>query len=125
MRSSLSYSVAVLLSLLLHAAVVAAFLVDWQPETERIIMQPQYIEAKLVALTPKAKAEPAKPKSKPAKPKVDLAAQRRKEERRKAEIAARKKAAEKKRLEQEKLAAAERERKEKAAAGRVASPTGG
>ena len=113
MRSSLSYSVAVLLSLLLHAVLVAAFFVDWQPETERVMVQPQYIEAKLVALTPKAKAEPAKPKSKPAKPKVDLAAQRRKEERRKAEIAARKKAAEKKRLEQEKLAAAERERKEK------------
>ena len=113
MRSSLSYSVAVLLSLLLHAVLVAAFFVDWQPETERVMVQPQYIEAKLVALTPKAKAEPAKAKPKPAKPKVDLAAQRRKEERRKAEIAARKKAAEKKRLEQEKLAAAERERKEK------------
>ena len=113
MRSSLSYSVAVLLSLLLHAVLVAAFFVDWQPETERVMVQPQYIEAKLVALTPKAKAEPAKAKPKPAKPKVDLAAQRRKEERRKAEIAVRKKAAEKKRLEQEKLAAAERERKEK------------
>ena len=69
MRGSLSYSVAVLLSLLLHAGVVAAFLVDWQPETERVIMQPQYIEAKLVALAPKVKTEPAKPK-------VDLAAQR-------------------------------------------------
>lgn len=114
MRSSLSYSVAVLLSLLLHAALVAAFFVDWQPEGERVMVQPKYIEAKLVALTPKAKAEPAKPK----KPKVDLAAQRRKEQqreeqRRRAKIAAEKKAAEKKRREQEKLAAAERERKEK------------
>ena len=110
MRGSLSYSVAVLLSLLLHAGVVAAFLVDWQPETERVIMQPQYIEAKLVALAPKVKTEPAKPK-------VDLAAQRLKEKRREEERRkkreAQKKAAEKKRLQQEKLAAEERERKEK------------
>lgn len=56
MRNSLSYSVAILLSLVLHIALVGALFVNWQPETERVIMQPQYIEAKLVELAPKKKS---------------------------------------------------------------------
>ena len=116
MRGSLSYSVAVFCSLVLHAALVGALFVDWQPESKRVIMQPQYIEAKLVALAPKKKTPApklnAKPKAAPKKPKVDLAKKKRDEKKRLAKIAAQKKAAEKKRLEEERLTKAEQERKE-------------
>ena len=116
MRGSLSYSVAVFCSLVLHVALVGALFVDWQPESKRVIMQPQYIEAKLVALAPK-KITPApklntKPKAVPKKPRVDLAKKKRDEKKRLAKIAAQKKAAEKKRLEEERLTKAEQERKE-------------
>jgi colicin import membrane protein len=112
MSSYLSYSVAVFVSLLLHIGLVGALFVDWQPETERVIMQPQYIEAKLVELAPKKKTPPAKPKAQPKKPKIDLAKKKREEKKRLAKMAAQKKAAEKKRLEQERLTKAEQERKE-------------
>jgi len=108
MRNSLSYSVAILLSLVLHIALVGALFVNWQPETERVIMQPQYIEAKLVELAPKKKA----PKAVPKKPRVDLAKKKRDEKKRLAKIAAQKKAAEKKRLEAERLKRDEQERQE-------------
>ncbi|MGB0450232.1 MAG: protein TolA, partial [Porticoccaceae bacterium] len=101
MRNSLSYSVAILLSLVLHVGLVGALFVDWQPESERVIMQPQYIEAKLVELAPKKKAPPPKSKAVPKKPRVDLDKKKREEKKRLAKIAAQKKAAEKKRLEQE------------------------
>ncbi|MDG1818751.1 MAG: cell envelope integrity protein TolA [Porticoccaceae bacterium] len=115
MSRSLSYSVAILFSLLLHIGLVGAMFVDWPSESKRVIMQPQYIEAKLVELAPKKKAPPpkakqkAKPKPAPKKPKVDLAKKKREEKKRLAKIAAQKKADEKKRLEQERL---EQERKE-------------
>jgi colicin import membrane protein len=112
MRGSLSYSVAILLSLMLHLGLVGALFVDWQPETKRVIVQPQYIEAKLVELAPKKKAQVLKPKAAPKKPRVDLAKKKREEKKRLAKVAAQKKAAEKKRLEQERLTQAERERKE-------------
>ena len=113
MRNSLSYSVAILLSLVLHIALVGALFVNWQPDTERVIMQPQYIEAKLVELAPKKKTPApklkSKPKAPPKKPSVDLAKKKREEKKRLAKIAAEKKAAEKKRLEEERLKKAEQE----------------
>lgn len=116
MRNSLSYSVAILLSLVLHIALVGALFVNWQPETERVMMQPQYIEAKLVELAPKKKTPApklkSKPKAPPKKPRVDLAKKKREEKKRLAKIAAQKKAAEKKRLEEERLKKAEQERQE-------------
>tara|TARA_B110000967_G_scaffold173513_1_gene185165 strand:- start:21 stop:782 length:762 start_codon:yes stop_codon:yes gene_type:complete len=114
MSNSLSYSVAILLSLLLHIGLVGAMFVDWQPESKRVIMQPQYIEAKLVKLAPKKKAPvpKAKPKASPKKPKVDLAKKKREEKKRLAKISAQKKTAEKERLRKEQLAKAEQERKE-------------
>jgi colicin import membrane protein len=112
MSRSLSYSVAILFSLVLHVGLVGALFVDWQPDSKRVIMQPQYIEAKLVALAPKKKTPAPKSKAAPKKPKVDLAKKKREEKKRLAKLAAQKKAAEKKRLEQERLTKAEQERKE-------------
>ncbi len=110
MSNSLSYSAAILFSLVLHLALVAALFVDWQPESERVMIQPQFIEAKLVELAPKKKVPP--PKAKPKKPRVDLAKKQREEKKRLAKIASQKKAAEKRRLEEERLKKAEEQRKE-------------
>jgi colicin import membrane protein len=107
MSNSLSYSAAILFSLALHLVLVGALFVDWQPESERVMVQPQYIEAKLVELAPKKKAPPPKAKAKPKKPRVDLAKKKREEKKRLAKIAAQKKAAEKKRLEEQRRKKAE------------------
>lgn len=80
MRDFTSYSSAALASFLLHAAVVAALLNSWEPETQKIVIQPQYIEAKLVELAPKKK--PVVEKS--SKPRVDAAKKRREQEKRRA-----------------------------------------
>ena len=80
MRNFTSYSSAALFSFLLHAVVVAALLSSWEPESKKIIIQPQYIEAKLVELAPKKKPQ-VKP---PSKPKVDTAKKRREQEKRRA-----------------------------------------
>lgn len=80
MRDFTSYSSAALVSFLLHAAVVAALLNSWEPETQKIVIQPQYIEAKLVELAPKKK--PVVEKS--SKPRVDAAKKRREQEKRRA-----------------------------------------
>lgn len=109
MSHSLSYSVAVIVSLLLHGVLIGALFVDLQPETKRVVIQPQYIQAKLVTLAPKKTVQPV---AKPKKPRVDIAKKKREEKNRRDKIAAQKKAAEKKRLEQEKLSKAEQERKE-------------
>jgi colicin import membrane protein len=112
MRNPLSYSVAILLSLALHLGLVGALFIDWQPDSERVVIRPQYIEAKLVDLAPKKKASPTKPKAAPKKPRVDLAKKKREEQKRLAKIAAQKTAAKKKRLEQERLKKAEQKRQE-------------
>ena len=98
MGSFFSYSVAVLVSLALHLGLLAILFVGWEPETTRVMIQPQYIEAKLVELAPKKVAQ-AK-----AKPKADIAKQKREAKKRKDKLAAQKKAQEKKR-EQERIAA--------------------
>lgn len=114
-----SYATAVLVSIAVHVLVVGALLVNWQPDTKRVMMQPQFIEAKLVELAPKKKPVVKKPATtKPAKPKVDLAAKKREADKRRA--AEKKKAAALKakkaqelkaqELEKQRLAEAERRR---------------
>ena len=67
-----SFTVAVLVSLLLHAGVVALMVLHWEPEhKQRKVAPPKYVQAKLMTLAQKAKPQPkpvAKPKPKP-KPK--------------------------------------------------------
>lgn len=101
MGSFLSYSVAVLVSLALHLGLLAVLFVGWEPDTTRVMIQPQYIEAKLVELAPKKVVQP---KAKPKKPKTDSAKQKREAKKRRDKLAAQKKARDKKR-EQERLKA--------------------
>ena len=92
MRNVTSYSTGALFSIVLHVGVVAALLMKWESDSKKVIIQPQYIEAKIVELAPKKK-----PVVKPPKPKVDRAAKEREQDRRRA--------AEKKKAEAKRLAA--------------------
>ena len=114
MGSFLSYSVAVLVSLVLHLGLLAVLFVGWEPETTRIMVQPQYIKATLVELAPKKTVQP---KAKPKKPKVDIAKQKReakrlKDKQRKAKLAVQKKAQDKKREQELNKALSEKKRLE-------------
>ena len=92
MREVTSYSTGALFSIVLHVAVVAALLANWDSDSKKVIIQPQYIEAKIVELAPKKK-----PVAKPPKPRVDRAAKKREQDKRRA--------AEKKKAEAKRLAA--------------------
>jgi colicin import membrane protein len=113
MGNFLSYAAAVLVSIAVHVLVVGALLVNWQPTTERIVMQPQFIEAQLVELAPKKKRQI----DRPVKPKIDPARKKREADQRRA-VQKQKAAALKRQQEQalkaealEKKQAAEAERK--------------
>ncbi len=64
-----SFTVAVLVSLLLHSGVVALMVLHWEPEhKQRKVAPPKYVQAKLMTLEQKAKPQPkpvAKPKPAP------------------------------------------------------------
>ena len=121
MRDSLSYGIGILFSLTVHGLVLWALVIGWQPMTQQIVIQPQYIEAKLVQLAPKKKAvnKPKKPANNATQKKREKQKrlenekrkeQARKERRRKAEDDRK----EQERLTAEKRALAEKERLEEA-----------
>jgi colicin import membrane protein len=64
MRNVTSYSTGALFSIVLHVGVVAALLMKWESDSKKVIIQPQYIEAKLVELAPKKKLVVKKPAAK-------------------------------------------------------------
>ncbi|MDG1165391.1 MAG: cell envelope integrity protein TolA [Porticoccaceae bacterium] len=64
MRNVTSYSTGALLSIVLHVGVVAALLMKWESDSKKVIIQPQYTEAKLVELAPKKKLVVKKPAAK-------------------------------------------------------------
>jgi len=120
MGSFLSYSVAILISLALHLGLIVLLFVGWQPEVTQVMMQPQYIEAKLVELAPKKVVQPQQSK-------VDAAKRQREEKlrvekQRQQKLAAEKSAQEKKRAaelaEQKRLQAEQRRQRDKAEAER-------
>ena len=45
--------------MLLHGLVIFSLLVNWQPESKKTLIQPQYIKAELVELTAKTKPSPS------------------------------------------------------------------
>lgn len=116
MSNFLSYATAVLVSIAVHLLVVGALLINWQPDTKRVMMQPQFIEAKLVELAPKKKPVTKKPAATPPKPKIDLAKKKREAHKRRA--AEKKKAAALKKKQDEALKAKELEQKRLAEAER-------
>ena len=59
MGSLTAYTVATVLSLVLHGLVIFSLLVNWQPEGKKTLIQPQYIKAELVELAAKTKPSPS------------------------------------------------------------------
>ena len=107
MKDLTSYSAGILCSTVIHVAVVAALLINWAPESKKVMVQPKYIEAKLVELAPKKKPVAKKP----AKPTVDAAKKKREQDKRRA--ADRKKAEAKRLATLKEKQRKEREEKEK------------
>ena len=115
----LGYFSGVLISIAVHVLVVGALLINWQPSSEKVIIQPQYIEAKLVELSPKKKPAVKTPSAKlPIKPRVGPKKKKREADKRRAAekikaAALRKKqeqALRAKELEEQRLAELERKR---------------
>jgi colicin import membrane protein len=50
-----SYFIAAIASIGIHAAVIVVVLANWEPESKKTVIQPQYIEAELIELAPKKK----------------------------------------------------------------------
>ena len=113
MRNVTSYSTGALLSIIIHVGVLAALVINWESDSKKVIIQPQYIEAKLVQLAPK-KTPVVK---KPAKPKVDRAKKKREQDKRRAD---QKKRADKNKAEAKRLAELEAKLKAKQEAKRKA-----
>ena len=92
MGTKSSYFIAAISSIGIHAVVILAVLANWEPDSKKTIVKPQYIQAELIELAPKKKPV-KKPK---ATPSVDRAAKLREIDKRKAK---------EKELAQQKLAA--------------------
>ena len=71
------YLIATLFSIALHGVVIAVLLANWQSESKKTVIQPQYIQAELVQLAAKTKPPP-----KAAKPVVDKVAKQRQQAKR-------------------------------------------
>ena len=80
MGTKSSYFIAAISSIGIHTIVILAVLANWEPETKRTIVQPQYIQAELIQLAPKKVAF----KKPVAKPKIDRAAKQREIDKRRA-----------------------------------------
>jgi colicin import membrane protein len=113
MKDVTSYSAGILCSMVIHVAVIVALLINWQPDSKKVMVQPQYIEAKLVELAPKKKPVAKKP----PKSNVDAAKKKREQDKRRA---AERKKAEAKRLatlkEKQRKEREEKERRQREAA---------
>jgi len=55
MKVSISYALGITFSLIIHGLIIAAMYGGWKAEPERIVIQPRFIDAKLVELAPKQK----------------------------------------------------------------------
>lgn len=105
-----SYFIAAISSIGIHAVVIAVVLTNWEPDSKRTLVQPQYIQAELIELAPKKKPV-KKPK---ATPSVDRAAKQREIDKRKAKekaLAQQKLVAQRKAQELKDQQQAEKERK--------------
>lgn len=79
--SKSSYFIAAISSIGIHAVVILAVLANWEAESKKTVVQPQYIQAELIELAPKKKPV-KKPKVTPS---IDRAAKQREIDKRKAQ----------------------------------------
>lgn len=110
-----AYTTATVLSLLLHGLVIFALLVNWQPQSQKTVIQPQYIQAELIELAAKTKPVPKKPEPKVSAVSDDKKAKQQAEaERKKAEAKRAQAIKEQQRLEAENQRRIEQEKQRQA-----------
>ena len=110
-----AYTIATVLSLLLHGLVIFALLVNWQPQSQKTVIQPQYIQAELIELAAKTKPVPKKPEPKVSAVSDDEKAKQQAEaERKKAEAKRAQAIKEQQRLEAENQRRIEQEKQRQA-----------
>jgi len=122
MKVSISYALGITFSLTIHGLIIAAMYAGWKAEPERVVIQPRFIDAKLVELAPKQKEIKKKKNTDANSAKRKRDSQRRRvAEKRKADaLKSRQRQAEIDRKEKERLAKEREEQRERAERERLA-----
>ena len=122
MKVSISYALGITFSLTIHGLIIAAMYAGWKAEPERVVIQPQFIDAKLVELAPKQKEIKKKKNTdaNAAKRKRDSQRRRAAEKRKADALKSRQRQAEIDRKEKERLAKEREEQRERAERERLA-----
>ena len=122
MKVSISYALGITFSLTIHGLIIAAMYGGWKAEPERVVIQPRFIDAKLVELAPKQKVTKKKKNTDANAAQRKRNSQRRRAaEKKKADaLKSRQRQAELDRKEKERLAKEREEQRERAERERLA-----
>ena len=122
MKVSISYALGITFSLTIHGLIIAAMYGGWKAEPERVVIQPRFIDAKLVELAPKQKEIKKKKNTdaNSAKRKRDSQRRRAAEKKKADALKSRQRQAELDRKEKDRLAKEREEQRERAERERLA-----
>ena len=122
MKVSISYALGITFSLTIHGLIIAAMYAGWKAEPERVVIQPRFIDAKLVELAPKQKVIKKKKNTdaNAAQRKRDSQRRRAAEKRKADALKSKQRQAEIDRKEKERLAKEREEQRERAERERLA-----
>ena len=122
MKVSISYALGITFSLTIHGLIIAAMYGGWKAEPERVVIQPRFIDAKLVELVPKQKVTKKKKNTdaNAAQRKRDSQRRRAAEKKKADALKSRQRQAELDRKEKERLAKEREEQRERAERERLA-----
>ena len=122
MKVSISYALGITFSLTIHGLIIAAMYGGWKAEPERVVIQPRFIDAKLVELAPKQKVIKKKKNTdaNAAQRKRDSQRRRAAEKKKADALKSRQRQAELDRKEKERLAKERQEQRERAERERLA-----
>jgi len=122
MKVSISYALGITFSLTIHGLIIAAMYGGWKAEPERVVIQPRFIDAKLVELAPKQKVIKKKKNTdaNAAQRKRDSQRRRAAEKKKADALKSRQRQAELDRKEKERLAKEREEQRERAERERLA-----
>ena len=121
MKVSTSYALGITFSLTIHGLIITAMHAGWKAEPERVVIQPRFIDAKLVELAPKQKEVKKKNTDANAAQRKRDSQRRRAAEKKKVDaLKTRQRQAELDRKEKERLAKEREEQRERAERERLA-----
>lgn len=122
MKVPISYALGITFSLTIHGLIIAAMYGGWKAEPERVVIQPRFIDAKLVELAPKQKVIKKKKNTdaNAAQRKRDSQRRRAAEKKKADALKSRQRQAELDRKEKERLAKEREEQRERAERERLA-----